>query len=235
MTIVIAVTADGTAVPPAFILPGKSCAVNVLVACAVPDALVSATPKSFMNADLFDSWLETFGEWKLKARSARHAVLVMDNCSSHLTYNSLAIFEAYGVYIVGLPPNSTHLLQPLDVTVFRSFKAKISNGVTRHLQSLNTTTLPRPFTIQIAGDAYNSSFRTVHDADKPSSAIVNGFGTCGVRPLSLPQMLHRWEKATMNGVRSDQATAAWLKTKQHAREEVDSTTTQGKGTQACGH
>ncbi|KAF0711152.1 hypothetical protein As57867_005357, partial [Aphanomyces stellatus] len=111
LTIVAAVAADGTPVPPAFILLGQSCAATVLDKCPVSDAMVSASPKAFMNSDLFDSWLERFGEWKLRERDARPGVLVLDNCSSHLSINSLPICEAYGIFVFRLPANSTHLLQ----------------------------------------------------------------------------------------------------------------------------
>ncbi|RHY95178.1 hypothetical protein DYB37_010617 [Aphanomyces astaci] len=64
LTTVAAVASDGTPVRPAFILPGVSCATSVLDKCPVPDAMTTASPKAFMNADLFDRWLKCFGEWK---------------------------------------------------------------------------------------------------------------------------------------------------------------------------
>ncbi|KAF0684308.1 Aste57867_23705 [Aphanomyces stellatus] len=97
---------------PAFTLPGASCAATVLDDCPVQDAMISTSPKAFMNSDLFDSWLEHFGEWKLRVRKARPAILVLDNCSSHLSVNSLSICEAYGIYLVRLPPNALPYQNP---------------------------------------------------------------------------------------------------------------------------
>ncbi|RHY61898.1 hypothetical protein DYB34_013318 [Aphanomyces astaci] len=75
LTIVAAVAADGTFVPPAFILPGLTCEAVVLDECAVHDAVVTTAPKAFINAHIFNNWLETFGEWKMKYRGCRPAVL----------------------------------------------------------------------------------------------------------------------------------------------------------------
>ncbi|RHZ41696.1 hypothetical protein DYB26_014271 [Aphanomyces astaci] len=220
LTIVAAVAADGTPVPPAIILPGKSCARGVLDDCPVPGALVSAAPKGFMNSDLFDSWLESFGEWKLRERAARDALLVLDNCSSNLSENSLSICEAYGIYLARLPPNATHLLQPLDVALFRTFKRTIARAVTQRLQSLNVTTLPRQAAIHIAGEAFNAVFPAVNGVQEQNKSVVNGFSTCVIWPLSLPKMLRRLSMAKANSVSDDRGNAPWLKTKTYARDEV---------------
>ncbi|RHY06621.1 hypothetical protein DYB25_009696 [Aphanomyces astaci] len=68
LTIVMTATADGTLVPPAFILPGVTCETSVLDECPVDGALVTTAPKAFMNSTIFNTWLIAFGEWKLEAR-----------------------------------------------------------------------------------------------------------------------------------------------------------------------
>jgi len=156
MTVVAAVAADGTAVPPAFILLTQSVETSVLDDCPVAGALVTSSAKAFITGDLFNSSLIRFGEWKLKERKAAPAILIIDNCSSHVeSEETHTIALDYGIKIVPLPPNATHLLQPLDVAVFRSFKTAISRRMTRELRALNTSNLPRRTAIKIAGAAYN--------------------------------------------------------------------------------
>ncbi|RHY18479.1 hypothetical protein DYB32_010374, partial [Aphanomyces invadans] len=58
-------------------------------------------------------------------------IFVKDNCPSHMTYNSVLIYAANGTNLFRLPPNSTHLLKPLDVALFRTFKPNIANRVNR--------------------------------------------------------------------------------------------------------
>ncbi|RHY64813.1 hypothetical protein DYB34_007758 [Aphanomyces astaci] len=102
-----------------------------------------------------------------------------------------------------------------------SFKTK---GSTK--KAMNTTTLPRQTAIQVAGEAFNAVFPAV-GVEKRNKAVENGFRTCGIWPLSLPKMLNRLALAQVNSVRS--ASAAWLKTKEHVREEVLTLPPQKKG------
>ncbi|RHZ32343.1 hypothetical protein DYB31_012441, partial [Aphanomyces astaci] len=74
LTIVMTAAANGELVPPAFILPGVTCETSVMDACPVDGALVTTAPKAFMNAAIFNTWLVSFGEWKLIARCASQFV-----------------------------------------------------------------------------------------------------------------------------------------------------------------
>ena len=49
--------------------------------------------------------------------------MIGDNLSSHLSLNVIKLCQEYGILFVLLPPNSTHLCQPLDVAFFRPLKA----------------------------------------------------------------------------------------------------------------
>jgi len=51
-----------------------------------------------------------------------HKVLIGDNLATHLSPYVLAMCERFKVKFIFLPENSTHLLQPLDVSVFRPLK-----------------------------------------------------------------------------------------------------------------
>jgi hypothetical protein len=225
LTIVAAAAADGMIVPPAFILPGMSCETTVLDDCGVAGALVACSPKAFMTSELFNAWLERFGEWKLHERGARPAVLVLDNCSSHLSPESLPICVAYGIKLVCLPPNATHLLQPLDVSVFRGLKSDISRKTTERLQALDTTSLPRSEAISVACAAFKSlvakqNYPRTTSGKPKADPVKSGFATCGVWPLSLPAMLRRLALQEANGIKGDLGIAAWIRTKEVVRQEI---------------
>ncbi|RHZ10618.1 hypothetical protein DYB31_009157 [Aphanomyces astaci] len=222
LTIVVSAASDGTLVHPAFILPGQSCESTILDECPVDDALVTTAPKAFMNSAIFNNWLISFGEWKLRCRAARPAVLVLDNCSSHHGVESEMICEAYGIVLVYLPANATHLLQPLDVAIFRTFKRDIKTAVTTYLRAANIDTLPRSNAISIAGTTFNKliSHDFQYDRCHAGGMFKNGFRTCGAWPLSLPAMLKRLDLQSKNCVNSDLGAAAWIRTQEYARENV---------------
>lgn len=49
-------------------------------------------------------------------------VLIGDNLAAHLSPLVTELCEAYNIKFVFLPENSTHLMQPLDVSVFAPMK-----------------------------------------------------------------------------------------------------------------
>lgn len=51
-------------------------------------------------------------------------VIIGDNLSSHLSLEVIKLCDANNVRFVLLPPNATHLCQPLDVAIFRPIKRK---------------------------------------------------------------------------------------------------------------
>jgi hypothetical protein len=50
------------------------------------------------------------------------AYLVMDNHGPHNTPDNVREMHKLGIQVIGLPPHSSHFLQPLDGTVFGAFK-----------------------------------------------------------------------------------------------------------------
>jgi len=75
----------------------------------------------WFDACCFNDWFET-----LFVRHARNLpgkkVLIGDNLSSHFTPTVLQLAAEYDILFVCLPPNATHLLQPLDVAFYRALK-----------------------------------------------------------------------------------------------------------------
>ena len=70
----------------------------------------------------------TFTEWFKRLvlphmkRLPGTKVLLGDNLKSHFSYDMLKMCEDNDINFICLPPNATHLAQPLDVAVFRPLK-----------------------------------------------------------------------------------------------------------------
>ncbi|RQM23690.1 hypothetical protein B5M09_013444 [Aphanomyces astaci] len=124
--------------------------------------------------------------------------------------------------LVSLSANATHLLQPLDAVIFRTFKCDMKTAVTTYLRAVNTDTFPRSKAISIAGTAFNKliSHDFQYDRCHAGGMFKNGFRTCGAWPLSLPAMLKRLDLQSKNCVNSDLGVAAWIRTQEYARENV---------------
>lgn len=76
----------------------------------------------WFNSEIFTDWFESLVLPRLKKLEGKK-VLISDNLFSHLTDRVLKLCRDNNIYFVCLPPNSTHLTQPLDVAFFRPMKA----------------------------------------------------------------------------------------------------------------
>ncbi|GMF50525.1 unnamed protein product [Phytophthora fragariaefolia] len=119
-------SASGFVVPPAFILPGKTVEWDILKGCEVPGATVTTSPSGFINTSLFERWLHFFDK-SVPSSVKRPLVLVLDGCGSHYSVGVIDTAARLDILLVLLPPNATHLLQPLDLAVFATLKNTLCN------------------------------------------------------------------------------------------------------------
>ena len=75
----------------------------------------------WFNEETFEDWFKTTALLCLKKQSGPK-VLIGDNLSSHLSEEVVNLCNQHNIKFICLPANSTHLLQPLDVAVFRPLK-----------------------------------------------------------------------------------------------------------------
>ena len=61
----------------------------------------------------------------MRSSKEKPVLLILDNHSSHLDYRAVTFAKDNGIVLLTLPPHCSHVLQPLDVTVFGSFKKAI--------------------------------------------------------------------------------------------------------------
>lgn len=118
---VACVSADGFVVPPGFIVPGKRLNRDVLDACNISGATITTAEAGFMTSYIMREYVAAFA-LAVPSPIKRPLILVLDGASSHMDASIDAAAAACGVRLVQLPPNASHLYQPLDVAVFRAVK-----------------------------------------------------------------------------------------------------------------
>lgn len=140
MTCLPVVFADGTYMPPHFIVKGKkrprwwgSPEYQAMLASTVfAEASLSVQDNGWMDTVIFLTWFqEKFLPFTADRRSAvTPVILVLDNFSGHVHPEVLQKAKDNHVIMVGLPPHSTHITQPLDVTLMKPLKDYWSNAIT---------------------------------------------------------------------------------------------------------
>ena len=120
ITAVGCVNAAGQAIPPMVVWDRKTMAPK-LAEGEVPGTIYGMSPKGWMDQDLFDLW---FTHHFLRyASGERPLLLILDGHSSHYCPDTIKRAFDEDVIVFTLPPNTTHLTQPLDKGVYGPVKA----------------------------------------------------------------------------------------------------------------
>ncbi|KAJ8927327.1 hypothetical protein NQ314_020222 [Rhamnusium bicolor] len=85
------------------------------------NARYNRTSSGWFDFQVFEDWFINLMLPLLKRQEGRK-ILIGDNLSSHLNLEVIIQCELNNVRFIALPPNTTHLLQPLDVAYFRPMK-----------------------------------------------------------------------------------------------------------------
>ena len=140
----LCICADGRVLP-TFIIFEKSLP-HIDYKDGVPgDWLFGHSESGYMDSVLFLAWFKQV--FIPHCGSARPVLLILDNHDSHTTLDVIECAKENNIELLGLPPHTTHLLQPLDVSINGPLKAKFSSTavqlghVNKH-QTINKARFP---------------------------------------------------------------------------------------------
>jgi len=129
---------------------------------------------------VFIPWVKTLPQDEVK-------VLISDNLAAHLSPVVIAQCEEYNIRFIFLPENATHMLQPLDVTVFGPMKRRwreiLADWKEDNMKrGVNYSTIPKQVSVNInyqyqtygtvPTGTYVTVFISVPDPDPPGSEII---------------------------------------------------------------
>lgn len=124
ITVVAIVSADGKVPPPQIIYPRKRISVNM--AEQFPENIEFIAGKSEKGYITFETLYEYlcngFHDWLNASNIKRPVILWTDWHESRSNYHLAQSLNDLGIILYGLPPNTTHFMQPLDVAVFGPLK-----------------------------------------------------------------------------------------------------------------
>ena len=174
MTVLMCGTASGKVLPPFILFPGKTINPSYAVDLTA-EATCFPTEKGWMNKEAFLRWIkEVFIPYWPKASDRGYILLLLDGHTLHINYETSKLCLENKIHLFRLPPNCTHLLQPLDRGFFGPLKAnwkRRSNEFFRQSKStLDKFTFGRVF-----AKAYVDSTR--------SEIMENSFRACGMWPV----------------------------------------------------
>jgi hypothetical protein len=104
-----------------------------------------------MTSAIFLRWLDHFAS-SLPPGTKRQVMLVYDGYGDHYNDEIVSKSIEVGVILVLLPANATHLVQPLDVSVFKPFKTVLKRQIEHFMCEHAATSLSKKDAVKIASD-----------------------------------------------------------------------------------
>ena len=119
VTALACASATGVVLPPMVVFQRKSLNPQ-LTNDEIPGTIYGLSASGWMDVELFHEWFHR--HFLLYAPSTTPVLLLLDGHASHYNLEFIHEASAQGVIIFCLPPHTTHVSQPLDVTAFNSLK-----------------------------------------------------------------------------------------------------------------
>lgn len=130
ITIVGCVNAAGYCLPPMVIWDRKNLSPDLTVG-EVPGTVYGLSSKGWIDQELFNLWFTN--HFMRYIPSSRPLLLIMDGHSSHYCPQTIRFAAKKGIILFTLPPNTTHITQPLDKGCFGPFKTAWRESVRKYM------------------------------------------------------------------------------------------------------
>ena len=132
------------------------------------------------NDDLGFEWLQGMFEKHTSETAGRYCLLILDGHSSHATANFDHFCMERRIIPLYMPPHSSHLLQPLDISCFAPLKHYYGQKIRERAQNGIHT---------IDKVDFLSIYTKVHTHAFSKANILSGFAAAGLIPLKPERVL----------------------------------------------
>lgn len=171
VTIVACANALGNVIPPMILFKGQR--LKPTFSDGLPaGSVVHMTQKGSMTTEIFLKWLDHFAQFM----SPPPTILIFDGASSHLDESIAEKAELLQIELLCLPSNTTHELQPMDKSVFRSFEAHWDQELVDYWDQYPDRRLNK--------ERFSDVFTPVWGKCMTISNICNGFRATGIYPFN---------------------------------------------------
>ena len=162
--------ADGSIVKPVVIYPYVRIPKDITD--MIPPTITAAkTESGWMTSQSFYEYVvNLFDDYLTENNITRPVILFLDGHSTHMTMQLSVKCEELQIIIYILPPNTTHILQPADVGIYKPFKTFWRQEV-HAFQSSNPN---RPLQRKHVAPLVDSILRKIN-----KETIKNSFRACG--------------------------------------------------------
>lgn len=139
---------------------------------------IGRSESGWMTGESFYEYItNVFYPWLVKNNAVFPIILFLDGHKSHLIMDLSNFCSNHQITLISLYPNSTHILQPLDVAVFKPLKTEYKKVIRQWRLKNNGEKVARENFAPILEQTLNS-------LTSLNEIIRNGFRTCGLFPFN---------------------------------------------------
>ena len=157
-TIITCVSASGYVLPPFLIYPRQRITEN-LKEGTIAGTVFHCSDSGWVNAGLFLVWLQFFAQ---SIPLSRPVLLILDGHSSHVSIEAIEFARSNDIHMLCIPAHTTHILQPLDVGVFKSFKSFYYKACKKRIAELPNRVITTEQIASLVGTAWPQSLTPVN-------------------------------------------------------------------------
>ncbi|XP_068229518.1 tigger transposable element-derived protein 1-like [Palaemon carinicauda] len=177
ITVLANVCADGRIPPPMIIYPRKR--ISAHMGENFPegyDCCVGKSEKGYITIEtLYEYLCNSFNDWLNDNNVQRPIIIWTDWHETRNNYYLAKQLQLLNIVLYGLPPNTTHMMQPLDVSVFGPLKKSWSRGA-KEFEHQNPDSM-------ITQVNFAKVFLPIYYNCVSADNIKAGFKKCGLCPF----------------------------------------------------
>ena len=193
ITVLGAGCADGTRLPPYVIYKGKNLWSRWMQG-GPAGCMFSVSDSGWMESANFNQWFEKmFVPATAHLTKSLPVILFFDG---HISLSLIKLARDNNVHLICFPPHCTHILQPLDVSVFGPLKSAWRKVLKEHQIASCAATVTKEDFPALLAKLWEVSFLSKH--------LISGFEKCGLCPLSRAAIpSHKLSKAAPHATEPD--------------------------------
>ncbi|XP_033332590.2 tigger transposable element-derived protein 1 isoform X1 [Megalopta genalis] len=176
LTVLVTGNAAGQLAPPLVIFSSKH----------IPKEMYEKMPSGWIYGTSDSGWMQgehfyeyvtnVFYPWIISTNISLPVILYVDGHVSHLTQPLAKFCVANRIELIALHPNSTHIIQPMDQSMFCPMKAAWTRQANEYRQQNNCSSVSKIDAAQ--------QLKRVFDNLDLERILSNGFKACGLMPFS---------------------------------------------------
>lgn len=206
VTVMFAASADGTLLPPFVVYKNPPRGAGVLYTswikggpkgkpccnerCCKKGTMFDITNSGWFESTTFEKWFEYLFLPHAKNIAGKKAI-IGDNLPSHFSLKVLQLCDENNITFICLPPNSTHLTQPLDVSFFRPLKLTWGNIIEDYKsEHPSSSSVDKSAFPQMLSTLLNT-LQSEEGGNRIKQNIISGFKGTGICPLDVNALIKR--------------------------------------------